>query len=601
MMEPRQRLLAAVLLALGLTVGPAAGHAASVIASFEPSTISAGESAKLSITFSDVPRNAVQQPSIPSVAGLDVRYLGQSTSMRMTGAETRLSVAFNYQVTPAQPGEYVIPALDLSTAGERLRTLPATLKVLKRGDSSAPIASAQQRWAYLMLIPDKEEVFLGEMLPLRLDFYIVDGQDYAPEPLTSEGFVFSPLEAAGQQRVQVQGRVYYQLRHTQNAFATKTGDLTLGPAEARVTLRLPRTRQRGNDPFDSFFGFDPFGRNVELRPATVQSEPRTIKVKPLPGDGVPASFRGAVGQFALEVTASPTNVAVGEPIQLRVRISGQGQMENVTLPLGEGWDGFRAYPPRTQLDVTDASTARGVKTFEQDVVPLNVSQTELPGIEFSYFDPVAAGYRTLSHPPTRLLVRPAASTQTLAPLAGSSANGGSEAPPPPQALVPIKQRPGALAVIRPPLLVRGWFQGLLVLPLLGLGAAVGWRRWREHLARNPLVARRLAFGRQRRQMVEELRRLAATGDPEAFFAHTFRMLQEQIGERLDLPAAAITEAVIEEKLRPRGAPQGLQNDLHQLFQTCNQARYAPVAESKDLPGLAQHVEKTLDRTRQLLA
>lgn len=595
------RYFTAAALALGLAAGWIGGNAASVTASFEPPTIAAGQSAQFSITFLDAPPGGVQPPSLPAVPGLQFSNPGQSTSMRMTGTERTISVSFTYQVTPSQPGDYTIPALDLAAGGERLRTRPVTLKVVKSGDTAAPLASAQQRWAYLMLAPDKEEVFLGERLPLHLDLYVVDGQDYTPEPLNNEGFVFGPAELAGQQRVQVQGRVYHLVRHAQNAFPSKTGDLTLGPARAQITLRLPRARQRGSDPFNDFFSFDPFGRNVDLRPVTLQSEPRTIKVKPLPTDGVPSSFFGAVGQFAMEVTASPTNVAVGEPIQLRIRISGQGQLENISLPLGEDWEGFRVYPPRTQLDVTDSTAAEGVKTFEQDVVPLDVNRSELPTIEFSYFDPVAVAYRTVRHPATALLVRPSASTRTLAPLVGTATDEGASATPPPQALVPLKQRPGPLALIRPPLLVRGWFQALLLLPLVGWGAAVGWRRWQEHLARNPLVARRLAFGRRRRQMVDELRQLATAGDPASFFAHAFRLLQEQLGERLDVPAAAITEAVIEEKLRPRGAPDDLLADLHQLFQTCNQARYAPVAESKDLPDLARHVEHTLDRTRRLLA
>ena len=39
---------------------------------------------------------------------------------------------------------------------------------------------------------------------------------------------------------------------------------------------------------------------------------------------------------------------------------------------------------------------------------------------------------------------------------------------------------------------------------------------------------------------------------DEFFAVLFRLLQEQLGERLDLPASAITEAVIEERLSPLG-------------------------------------------------
>jgi tetratricopeptide (TPR) repeat protein len=55
----------------------------------------------------------------------------------------------------------------------------------------------------------------------------------------------------------------------------------------------------------------------------------------------------------------------------------------------------------------------------------------------------------------------------------------------------------------------------------------------------------------------------------------FRLLQEQLGERLDLPASAITEAVLSERLPRRGATPDLIQRLQNLFQICNQARYAP--------------------------
>jgi hypothetical protein len=100
-------------------------------------------------------------------------------------------------------------------------------------------------------------------------------------------------------------------------------------------------------------------------------------------------------------------------------------------------------------------------------------------------------------------------------------------------------------------------------------------------------------------MLAELDKLAREGDATAFFAHAFRLLQEQLGERLDLPAAAITEAVIEERLRPAGVPEAVMKDLHELFQACNQARYARVVERKDLPGVARRIEAVLDQVRQL--
>ena len=65
---------------------------------------------------------------------------------------------------------------------------------------------------------------------------------------------------------------------------------------------------------------------------------------------------------------------------------------------------------------------------------------------------------------------------------------------------------------------------------------------------------------------EDLQRLAAENKSEQFHAALFRLLQEQLGERLDCLASAITEAVVDEKLRPRGVPDTTLQQIHELFQ-----------------------------------
>ncbi|HPV12474.1 MAG TPA: hypothetical protein PKW83_17630, partial [Verrucomicrobiota bacterium] len=136
-------------------------------------------------------------------------------------------------------------------------------------------------------------------------------------------------------------------------------------------------------------------------------------------------------------------------------------------------------------------------------------------------------------------------------------------------------------------------------PLLLLGAAFAWRKRREHLATHPRAVRRAAVQRVIRQGLGELSEHAARGDADGFFAVVFRLLQEQLGERLDLPSAAITEAVLENQLREYDVPPELIADLHELFQACNQQRYAPGATSHDLHAIAARVKSALRQLQKL--
>ena len=79
----------------------------------------------------------------------------------------------------------------------------------------------------------------------------------------------------------------------------------------------------------------------------------------MPAEGAPANFNGAVGDYTMTVTAGPTNVAVGDPITVRVQISGRGALDALTLPDQPAWRDFKAYPP-TQ-NVKTSGPARDCK------------------------------------------------------------------------------------------------------------------------------------------------------------------------------------------------------------------------------------------------
>ena len=193
---------------------------------------------------------------------------------------------------------------------------------------------------------------------------------------------------------------------------------------------------------------------------------------------------------------------------------------------------------------------------------------------FSFFDPDDGNYHTLTQPSVQLAVHSAGMAPVPAMAAAKSA--GAENPPSPQDILPIKEELGTLASAGPPLVTRPAFLALQGLPVLALLAAFVWRKRTDNLANNPRLRRQRQVALLVRDGLNELRWLAAENKADEFFATLFRLLQEQLGERLDCPASSITEAVIEERLAPLGAPESALNGLRELFQLCNQARYAPV-------------------------
>ncbi|MGH9594299.1 MAG: BatD family protein, partial [Bryobacteraceae bacterium] len=330
---------------------------------------------------------------------------------------------------------------------------------------------------------------------------------------------------------------------------------------------------------------------------TLATDRIKVESSPLPAENVPPNFNGAIGQYTMAVTAGPTNVAVGDPITVRIQISGRGDLGSLTLPDQSAWRDFTVYPPTSKVGTTDSLGLQGTKTFEEIVAPQNSDVHELPPFSFSYFDPDTGNYRTLAEPPVALVVRSAGATPVPA-IAGAQA-ASPQSPARPEDILPIKDDLGGLAQAGPPLITRPAFLALQTLPVLAWLAAFVWRKRADSLANNPRLRRQRQVAQRVRDGLDDLRRLATENNSDEFFATLFRLLQEQLGERLDSPASSITEAVIEERLAPLGMPEPALNALRELFQHCNQARYAPIRGSAELNSVVGQFEKVISELQEL--
>ncbi len=554
-----------------------AADAATMTASLDRSTVGVGESAVLSLTFEGGRPSRVPVFQVPD--GLAVQYVGESSQFTMgPGGRTSSTVSHNYSLTPSRIGTFVIPAISAEVEGQTIRSRPVGLRVVK---TTTPASLA-----FLRLIPSKETVYVGEMFTVEVQLFLGVRHDSLQMPqLEGDGFVLGRMLDPAESAVQLGNQRYTVGTFRTSAVAVKSGKLTLGPAKCSLVLHIP-TGARSRGFFDEFFG-----GGSQRKPVTLATDAQEITVLPLPEENRPAHFNGAVGQFTMAVNAAPTNVVAGDPITLRLQVNGQGNLESLPFPGGTDWPHFKLYPPTSKVESADPLGMVGVKTFERVVIPQKAGANELPAIELAFFDPAAKAYQTLRSAPVPLSVMPS-SAQPPQPTVLANPSGSAGEEPPHQDIVHIKPHLGVVHEIETPLLTRPWFLTFQVFPVLVFLSALLWRKYKEKLESHPRLRRRRVVAAAVRKGVRELYRLAEARDSEAFFAAVFHLLQEQLGERLDLPASAITEAVIDERLSGR-APEETVSELHDLFQICNQARYAPQRSTQELMDLVPRVEAAL--------
>jgi hypothetical protein len=583
-----------VLVAVALV--PGAAWAATFTAQLDRDTMPLGEQATLSLKFEGVqPQDA---PGIPRIAGLDFQYVGPSSSFSFINGQTSSSVTYNYIVTAQREGQYTIPALQANVGGQRLASGALRLVVTRVDAPPATDVAAGREAAFLKLIVPKSKVYVGEPMVGELDLCLRDDvegvNNFQLGGSPTDGFsAGKTVEQQGmRRRLQVGNRVYTVIPLSLPLTAIRPGSLTLGPFTAGVVVTLPSQNQ-GGDPF-----FSRFFHQGEQKQVALATEPVKVESLPLPTQNRPANFGGAVGEFTWTANAGPTTVTVGDPITVRVQISGHGALDAVTLPVQDAWRDFKTYPPTTKVEPSDQFGFQGTKTFEQIISPQNADVRELPALSFSFFNPDDGQYHTLTQPAVPLVVRTAAATPV--PTLAASRTAASDNPPP-QDILPLKIQPGELSPVRSPLVARPVFLATQSLPVLAFLAAFIWRRRTDSLANNPRLRRRRAVAQLVATGLGELKQHAAANQPDEFFAKLFHLLQEQLGERLDCPASAITENVVEEHALLRGAPAGLRAALREQFQLCNQARYAPVRGAAELSSVAAQFEKLAGELRELAA
>jgi hypothetical protein len=179
---------------------------------------------------------------------------------------------------------------------------------------------------------------------------------------------------------------------------------------------------------------------VELMPGqypyTIHAGPLELVIVPIPDQGRPPDFSGAVGSFHFSATLAPTNVVVGELLTARLSINGTGDLTGATMPRFSPGRHFRIYEP-----VRVPGTADGQTVFEQTLVPLSTQATLLPAVSFSFFDPDTAAYRSITQGPfnlsfraptnqPRAAYRPPDAGPTAGPDTASETSPGTERPMP---------------------------------------------------------------------------------------------------------------------------------------------------------------------------
>ena len=296
----------------------------------------------------------------------------------------------------------------------------------------------------------------------------------------------------------------------------------------------------------------------DRRTAMVAGRARKLRIDPLPDQGRPAWFDGAVGRFTVRAETRAREATVGEVLKLTLHFAGRGNLAFFTPPRLDGLAGFHVYGR------IEERRGEG-RAVTYDLVPLHTGVKGIPPIPFAFFDP-PRGYRTVRTRPIPLAVKPMRGGRKPAhlpvgprnkPLPGRDDIYGLKDVPPPGRW---GEKPSSLLLMV-----------ALLLPWIGAGALLYGLRVRER-------ARRDVAGRR------------ARGAAAAFSAGLARpnaevdtVLAAYLAARLRCPEAAVIGPELPGRLVAAGIPRDLAIGTARSLEALVAGRYGgePTAGSHD--------------------
>ena len=521
------------LLALFACSGSVRAEEASVTATLSSDTTTVGETVELQITVKGTQKAAAPQVRVD---GVDVQYNGASTQVQMNNFDVTRSIIHTYTLLPQKTGEFTIPAVSVKADGRQLSTQPLKLTVTgNQSGANSNAKAADNKIAIAEWVLPKSTAYVGEAIPAELRLYVASQirWDINQLPaLSGEGFTTQKMPKPGVTKITKDGREYDLVVFKTAITPVKSGKLTLPAVDINTVMVLPQKRARMprmpgmnqmlNDPFNNTVFNDLFTTQQQV---VIRPDPVELEIKPLPPEGKPKDFSGAVGQFTLEPKAAPTQVKAGDPVTITAVVKGVGSFDRMNAPAIASEPGWRIYPPSGKFQPDDEVGISGAKTFEIAAIP-ETAKTELPRVTFSFFNPSTEKYETLTGQRLPLTVEnapvasptPAPVTVTAAPSAAPTATP----PPKPNDIQYIRGDAGSWGARFDPVWRTRNFWLLQLLPLSTLLALGGWQRWR--LIQSDGATRRAASLRQAKAAAFRILRQENTPTGE-FFDAAIRVIQ----------------------------------------------------------------------------
>ncbi len=368
---------------LCLSIGFSIAQEGIVELEINPKTVERGQSISVTIKTNvdgqlemNLPEEFIQSGAVQS---------GMSSSIVYVNGKQQ-AVRYNYQAFTGyfeDVGTYIIGPVVIKTRNGDVQSEPHTVRVIKRQNMISEDPSKNMHQMIFGIIEQsKKEIYEGESL-------VVEGKVYSQvDVLQVEGYNPFVFDGPSDNHVLAnpnQVSSSYDVINGKNIQTFKIGKVIVFP-EKIGTYNIK--------PFQSVLLFNDPRTNYPERVKIVSNE-TSVTIKPLPA-GMPKHFIGGVGKFSITADFSNTEIEQGKVVELRVKVTGYGNLHNIERPKIDLPNGFAFYGDPEIIDSVSFSSrgSEGSKSFTYFIQVNRPGNIQMDPIKIAFFNPKTKKYET---------------------------------------------------------------------------------------------------------------------------------------------------------------------------------------------------------------
>ncbi len=499
-----------------------------------------------------------------------------SVSNYWSNGKRSFTKTYSYFLSPKKQGSFTIKQAKIEIDGEIYKTFPVTIRVTKAIEApknpNDPAYIASQN-IHLVAEVSKANPYLNEAITVVYKLYValdtgVSGwrdketprfNDFWNQNIEVKGF--NPINA------EYKGEEYrYVVLKKYVLYPQKTGELKLEPYVLDASVEVPTSRY-------NIFG----DRIVKKVSQTITAGKRTINVKPLPENGKPADFKGAVGDFDFKVSTSKLSLDAGESLQAKVEVTGKGNLKLFELPKLSLPSSLEVYEPEYAENVrTNLSGMQGKISDTYTIVPQYKGKYPLPEISFSYFDIKSKTYKRLTSDEIVLDVVNGPSSVNASPNAGSSDVVKQAVTTNSNSFAFIKTNGSWIPKKRQPFFKSILFWALLLVPFLFIPIAILIRKNQDKRNADVVGNKRRKADRLAKKYLSEAKK--ALGQKEAFYIALEKAFHNYLKAKLHIETSDFNKEKINNLLVERHVDEAVVLEFISILENCELARYTPITQ-----------------------